>query len=507
MLECLDSFDKKQALPRMLADLAIVQACAVTSLICAFLWQAPRLDWVKSITLTRTLESYYAWRFLPLSLVFPLVFLFNGLYTRSRAYVGRYKSLVVVRGSATAILLLLFLNFLFCRTEIMPRSSVLVFGILVSCGTVGARWLKAWFLADAALAPAPGARAFSKQMPVLVVGGAGYIGSLLCRKLLNAGETVRVLDSLVYGDFAIRGLVGHPGFELMAGDCRDIQRVVAAMRGVKSVVHLAAIVGDGACEQDRHTALEVNFAATRMMIEIAKGNGVERFVFASSCSVYGASDLLADEHSAVNPISLYARTKVDSEKVLLDARTASFHPVVLRAATVFGNGYRPRFDLVVNLLAAEAYHHRLITVYNGRQWRPFIHVRDVADGIQLTLNAPLALVSGETFNLGDSRLNHTLTEVAEKVRTVFPEARILNLDNQDRRTYRVSFRRIHDRLGFRCILGLEEGIAGLRRSFERNAIHDYTDVRYNNQKFLALAGRGVETNPVQSRVMAAFAGD
>jgi nucleoside-diphosphate-sugar epimerase len=507
MLEWLDSFDKKQALPRMLADLTIVQASAAVSLIATFLWQATRLDWEGTITLTRTLESYYAGRFLPLSLVFPLVFLFNGLYTRSRAYVGRYKSLVVLRGSGTALLLFLFLNFLLSRTEIMPRSSILGFGILVSCGTVGARWLKGWFVADAGLARLPGARAFPKEMPVLVVGGAGYIGSLLCRKLLRAGETVRVLDSLVYGDLAIRGLLHRPDFELMVGDCRDIQSVVSAMRGVKSVVHLAAIVGDGACEQDRRTALEVNYAATRMMIEIAKGNGVERFVFASSCSVYGASDLLSDEHSAVNPISLYAQTKVDSEKVLLDARSASFHPVVLRLATVFGDGYRPRFDLVVNLLAAEAYHRGLITIYNGGQWRPFIHVRDVADGILLTLKAPLGLVSGEVFNLGDSRLNHTLTEVGEKIRGVFPEARILKVDNPDRRNYRVSFSRIHDRLGFRCILGLEEGILGLRRSFERNTIPDYTDVRYNNQKFLASAGRGVETNRVQSRVMAAFTGD
>jgi FlaA1/EpsC-like NDP-sugar epimerase len=181
MLECLDSFNKKQALPRMLADLAIVQASAVVSLIGAFLWQATRLDWEEMITLTRTLESYYAGRFLPLSLIFPLVFLFNGLYTRSRGYVGRYKWLVVLRGSGTAILLFLFLNFLFYRTDIMPRSSVLVFGILVGCGTVSARWLKAWFVADAAREPVPGARAFSKQTPVLVVVGAGYIGSFLCR--------------------------------------------------------------------------------------------------------------------------------------------------------------------------------------------------------------------------------------------------------------------------------------------------------------------------------------
>jgi nucleoside-diphosphate-sugar epimerase len=389
----------------------------------------------------------------------------------------------------------------------MPRSALLVFAVLLTTGTVGARWMKAWIETQAAAGPARIALPRRESAPILVVGGAGYIGSILCRQLLDAGERVRVLDSLLYGDFAIREIMGRPGFELLAGDCRNIQSVVSAMRGAKSVVHLAAIVGDSACEQDRQTALEINYAATRMLIEIAKGNAVERFVFASSCSVYGASDFLADENSAARPISLYAQTKVDSEQALLEARSDAFHPVILRLATVFGHGYRPRFDLVVNLLTAQAYHEGVITIFNGQQWRPFLHVRDAASGVRLALNAPLPVVSGQVFNLGDAHLNCTLSGVATQIQQVFPHTLVRHVENPDRRNYRVCFEKARQQLGFRSRVGLEEGILEMRRSFERKAVPDYQDARYHNQKFLQLSGRVSPINGVQSRVMAAFASD
>ncbi len=507
MFRSLASFNRKEALPRLLADIAIVQSAAAAALFSTVLWWARELSWEETIHHVRLLQIFYLERFLPLSLVFPLTFLCNGFYTRSRGYVGRHKWLVVLRGSLIGILIFLFLNFLLSRGEIMPRSAVLMFAVLLTTGTVGARWMKAWLQAEAAAGTARTAHPRRECAPVLVVGGAGYIGSILCRQLLEAGERVRVLDSLVYGDFAIRQIMEQPGFELMAGDCRNIQSVVSAMRGVKSVVHLAAIVGDSACEQDRQTALEINYAATRMMIEIAKGNAIERFVFASSCSVYGASDFLMDENSAVHPISLYAQTKVDSEQALLGARGDGFHPVILRLATVFGHGHRPRFDLVVNLLAAQAYHEGVITIFNGQQWRPFLHVRDVASGIRLALNAPLPVVSGQVFNLGDSRLNYTLSGVAGKIQSAFPHTLVQHVENPDRRNYRVCFEKARRQLGFQSLVGLEEGILEMRKSFERKAVPDYTDVRCHNQKFLESSGSASPINCVQSRVMAAFASE
>src|SRR5262249_49727931 len=157
----------------------------------------------------------------------------------------------------------------------------------------------------------------------------------------------------------------------------------------------------------------INFAATRMMLEVAKGHGIERFLFASSCSVYGASENLMDEQSETVPISLYAETKLQSERVLLDAKSRTFHPTILAFATVFGFAPRPRFDLVVNLLTARAIQEGVITIYNGDQWRPFIHVSDVAAAVVETLAAPVEAVSGEILNVGDERLNFTLAQIAE----------------------------------------------------------------------------------------------
>jgi nucleoside-diphosphate-sugar epimerase len=324
-------------------------------------------------------------------------------------------------------------------------------------------------------------------------------------RLLEKGYKVRVLDSLLYGDYPLRAVRNHAGFELLVGDCRNIQDVVKAVRGVDAIVHLAAIVGDPACEQDRQPALEINYAATRMLVEIAKGHGVRRFLFASSCSVYGATDDEMDERSAVQPISLYGQTKVDSEKALLKAKSETFHPTVLRYATVFGLGYRLRFDLVVNLLTAMARQEGVITIFNGEQWRPFIHVRDLVEATVKALEAPVWMVSGEIFNVGDSEMNHTLSEVGEVVREAFPDTRVEHVDNADRRNYRVSFAKVRSRLAFRARYSLRDGVAELKKAFDDGVIEDYRELRYHNQRFLQAAGSPGNKDQLDGLVMAAFA--
>jgi nucleoside-diphosphate-sugar epimerase/succinate dehydrogenase hydrophobic anchor subunit len=505
MLETLRHFSPREAVPRIVADFAMVQMAAAAALVSALLVQLYAHPQANGAQLTGALANYYLTNFLPLSLIYPVVFLAGGLYTRSRNYPVPYKLRVALRAALLATLIFLFVDFLATRADALPRSAALAFAVLTVLGAVGARWLK-YALADADPAFERAAVAsVAAPEPVLVVGGAGYIGSILVRKLLEAGRKVRILDSLVYGDGAIHDVFGHPNLELIKGDCRNIQDVVGAVHGVSGIVHLGAIVGDPACEQERRTALEVNYAATRMMIQVAKGHGVERFVFASSCSVYGASEYLMDENSEVLPISLYAHTKVDSEQALLDARTADFHPTILRLATVFGHSCRPRFDLVVNLLTAKAFQDKLITIYNGQQWRPFIHVRDVAEAILRVLNAPVWAVGGKIYNVGDSRMNFTLTEVAAKIQAAFPETRIEHVENSDRRNYRVSFERIANELGFRSTLRLEDGIAELRQALEQGQVLDYTDVRYHNQRFLETWGSPVYRDEVDAQVMAAFA--
>jgi nucleoside-diphosphate-sugar epimerase len=492
-----------QVIGRMLVDFTIVHLAAIASLVCVLLWRLILDPNTEGTKLALALGKIYETRFAPLSLLFPIVFTLGGFYSYARNYTKAYKWRTIALGSAAATLVYLFADFLITRADIIPRSSTLLFLFFVGFGTIGVRLVHCWFIDTAKQKQVPESISHH-QAPVLVVGGAGYIGSLLCRKLLDAGRRVRVLDSLVYGDASIRDLLDHPNFELINGDCRNIQNVVSAVKGVESIVHLAAIVGDPACDQDRQTALEINYAATRMLIEIARGNGIARMVFASSCSVYGASDDLMTEKSALAPISLYARTKVDSERALLDAKSPTFHPTVLRLATVFGHSCRPRFDLLVNLLAAKAFSEGVITIFNGQQWRPFIHVSDVAEGIGCILNAPLNVVSGEIFNLGDTRLNFTLAAVAEKIRESFPNTIVENVENMDRRNYRVSCDKIRNHVGFTCATTLEDGILELRGTFERGLIDDYRNLRYHNQKLLQSLGSPRNVNLIDADIMAAF---
>jgi nucleoside-diphosphate-sugar epimerase len=492
---------------RVLADFAIVQISVFLALGITALLSPDATPDVSAVSLVILLRTYYTATFLPLSLVFPVVFAISGLYTKSRGYSLEHKWRTVIQTSVNATLVYLFLSFLITRSGTLPRSALLAFCLLVSLGIPGVRWLKSLLMdGEVKSIAAPHARTSSEPL-VLVVGGAGYIGSILVRKLLAQGSKVRVLDSLVYGPNAIREVLNHPNLELIVGDCRNIQSAVAALRGVDSVVHLGAIVGDPACDQHKQAAVEINYAATKMLIEIAKGFSVRQFVFASSCSVYGSSDVLMNENSRTAPISLYGQTKVDSEQALLEARSESFHPVILRFATVFGNSHRPRFDLVVNLLAAKAHKEGAITVFNGQQWRPFIHVDDVAEGIVTVLKAREDLVSGQIFNLGDSRLNYTLAGVADKIVEQFPHTRVEQVENaEDCRNYRVSFDKIKNQLGFKARLLLEDGISELKNALDEGTISDYRDTAYNNQLFLRDTGLMALKNAIDREMMTSLAG-
>lgn len=454
------------------------------------------------------LTHYYFHTFLPISLVFPFAHSFFGLYTKLRGYTIGYKLRRAALSASIATLLVIFVSFMMSRSQ-LPRFAALLFGLAAVGAAVSLRWMKDWLFhreSEGTLNLSAAPSISSDFNTTLVVGGAGYIGSMVVEKLLARGRQVRLLDNLVYGARSIEPLLSNSHLELIQGDCRNIQDVVRAMSNVKDVIHLAAIVGDPACAEDDANALQINYAATRMMLEIAKGHGIERFLFASSCSVYGASDSLMDEQSETVPLSLYAETKLHSERVLLDAASRNFHPTILRFATVFGLGFRPRFDLVVNLLTARAIQDRLITIYNGDQWRPFIHVSDVAAAVVESLSAPLEAVSGEIFNVGDEGLNFTLSNVADKIRAHIPQTRVQYVENDDRRNYRVSFEKLRNCIGFAAERSIESGICEIKRAFERGEILDYRDPFYSNVSFLKERGHIHAKSDLDVKVMAAFAG-
>ncbi len=218
---------------------------------------------------------------------------------------------------------------------------------------------------------------------VLVIGGAGYIGSILVRKLLERGSDVVVFDRFLYGSGPLEDVADDPKLTVVEGDTRHIEDVTAVLGGVDAVVHLGEVVGDPACALYPSITQGINYFATSAIANICKHFQINRFVYASSCSVYGASnsaDLLT-ESSPFNPVSLYAKMKIASENALMEACDENFVPTILRLSTVFGFSYRPRFDLIVNLLTAKAMQEGKITIFGGDQWRPNVHVADVADTI------------------------------------------------------------------------------------------------------------------------------
>ena len=303
---------------------------------------------------------------------------------------------------------------------------------------------------------------------VLVTGGAGYVGSHLTRMLLDRGYHVRILDRFDYGRSGIEGLQ-HPHLEIIQGDICNSRAVSQAVKDVEGVLALAAIVGDPACNLDPEETIDLNYAATKILIEACNFYGVRRLVFASSCSVYGAnSDGMLTERSRLDPVSLYARTRVLSENILFDRR-GDVEPVVLRLATVFGLSPRMRFDLVVNTLTVRAAVDKKISIFGGGQWRPNVHCRDAARAFILALEAPAGPVAGEVLNVGGDALNHRIAELGAMVAEIVGNVEVV-MQNEiaDPRNYRVSFEKIRRVLGFVPEFTVAQGIAEVAAAVQRD---------------------------------------
>ena len=250
------------------------------------------------------------------------------------------------------------------------------------------------------------------------------------------------------------------------------------------MIYLGGLVGDPACAVDRDFTLHANIIATRMAREVAQSLGVSRFIFASSCSVYGSNDREVREEDAVNPMSLYAETKIDSERELLYSVRDDFFVTILRFATVFGPSPRPRFDLVANLFVAQAMTQGVIAVIGPDQWRPFIHVRDLARAIVMVLEAAPSVVQSQIYNVGDNRLNLTIGELGELVAEVVRGYRevVVTVDpgRGDPRNYKVSFEKIRSHLGFTAELTIADGIRELAQHLDSGQYLDFRDPIYSN---------------------------
>ena len=315
---------------------------------------------------------------------------------------------------------------------------------------------------------------------VVVTGAAGYIGNILTERLLDAGYSVVGLDRLDFGDGAILQLRSNPRFELVEGDLRDIDVAARALRDADAVIHLAAVIGDPACAANEREAVETNRQATATLAKLSRGLGVRRMILASTCSVYGSNPDTVDEASALNPVSLYAETKIDAERLLLESQTDEFSPTALRIGTAFGWSRRPRFDLLVNLLTAKARVEGRAVIFNGDRWRPFVHVLDIARGFEAALAAPNEAVAGKVLNLGSNAENHRLSSIAGILRKLHPDAKIALQPTEDRRNYRVDFGGIEKALGFTAEVTLEDGIHEIDAMLAAGKVVDYRQPIYHN---------------------------
>jgi nucleoside-diphosphate-sugar epimerase len=471
---------------RLLADALLVNAALFTASIIRSLvvFQHPAST---RATMVDVLSTYgMAAIITPVAL---FIFYRSGFYTYGRGYRSRYKALVVLRAVTLSYLILGFLVYSRLIPGI-PRGMIIGGWILTAVFVGGARlFARTWSEIVRREDRLARIRPDGQVRRVLVVGGAGYVGAALVRQLLSQGCIVRVLDVLLYGDQAMAELRAHPRFEFVRGDFRHVESVVRSMQDVDAVVHLGAIVGDQAGDIEPDVTQEINVAATRLVAEIARGYGVRRFIFTSTCSVYGASDQILDERSALNAVSFYAKSKLASEEILLGMANECFSPVVLRLGTLYGLSYRKRFDLVVNLLSAKAAFEKSIMIMDGDQWRPFVHVEDAARAIVLCLRAPATVVGGQIFNVGGTEENYKFRDIAAMICELIPGTKVTYVENDGpRRNYRVSCDKIRGRVGFKLKRNVRHGILEIREAIETGEVRDYSASEYSNFKFLAESG-------------------
>lgn len=322
-------------------------------------------------------------------------------------------------------------------------------------------------------------------MKVLVTGGAGYIGSVLVRLLLENNYNVRVIDKLMYGGNSLLDLFNHNSFEFYKGDIRNPHDVENVLKGIDVVVHLAAIVGDPACAKNPELAKTTNFEGSRLLYDKANEVGVDRFIFSSTCSNYGKMsdpNSYVNEDSTLAPVSLYAETKVQTEKYLFSQDSINAcKPVVLRFSTVYGLSLRPRFDLTVNEFTKELALGRELIIFGEQFWRPYCHVIDLARSVLLAIESPLDKVAFKVFNVGDTSENYQKKMIVEEIKKFIPNARIKYVQkDEDPRDYRVSFEKIKNELGFEITKRVPDGIAQILKVIREGILIEPDNSSFKN---------------------------
>lgn len=317
---------------------------------------------------------------------------------------------------------------------------------------------------------------------IFITGGAGYVGAMLVPELLTMGYKVTVLDLMMYGEDVIKS---HHNLRVLKGDIRDVELLSKEIPGHDVLIHLACISNDPSFELNPDLGKSINLDAFEPIVRISKENGVQRFIYASSSSVYGVKEELGvHEGMSLEPLTDYSKFKADCEKILAPYQSENFTTVTIRPATVCGYSTRQRLDVVVNILTNLAFHKREISVFGGKQYRPNIHIKDMVAAYLLLIEAPKEKIAGEIFNVGFE--NQTVSELSETVKKVVGDDVILiTTPTNDNRSYHISSEKIKKKLGFVASHSIEEAASDLKNAFEAGLLpNSFTDNKYFNIKVM-----------------------
>lgn len=300
-------------------------------------------------------------------------------------------------------------------------------------------------------------------MNVLVTGAGGYIGNILVRLLLNEGYSVRGLDTYWFGE---ERLPEHPNLEIVNGDIRNVS--IDVMEGIDAIIDLAAISNDPAGELDPLMTWSINHLGRFRIATLGKNAGVRRYILPSSCSIYGFQEGMVNEESAVNPLTTYAKANLAAEDDVLSLASEDYCVTVIRQATVYGLSQRMRFDLAVNGMTKGFFQNGKIPLMrDGKQWRPFVHVKDTSKAMMMILEADHKIVNHQIFNVGSDEQNYQIFNLAERV----AEGQGIKFEYEwygdpDHRSYQVNFDKISTNIGFNPNLRAEDGAKEIRDALD-----------------------------------------
>jgi len=314
---------------------------------------------------------------------------------------------------------------------------------------------------------------------IFITGGAGYVGTVLSNYLLEKGYEVTIYDLMIYGVHFKR----NKNLQIIKGDIRDKKKIKDFIKNHDVVIHLACISNDPSFELNPNLGKEINYDSFEPLVEISKDEGIKRFIYASSSSVYGVKkELNVTEEMKLEPLTDYSKYKALCEEILIKYSTEDFVTLIVRPATVCGYSPRQRLDLVVNILTNLAYHKREITIFGGDQLRPNIHIQDMARAYELFINEDNEKINGKIFNIGFE--NQSVNQLAYQVQKVIgADVKIKKLPTNDNRSYHISSKKIQDELGFIANFSILNAIEDLKYVFEKKLLSDcLTNENYFNIK-------------------------